>query len=112
MEGGTTIPYAMDKLQDRGHFFVAPGIKVYEGQIVGEHNRENDLVVNVTKTKKLTNMRASGSDDKAKLAPPVNLSLEQFMEYIEKDEYLEVTPESLRIRKIFLKENQRRKVHA
>src|SRR5690606_580259 len=109
MEGGTTIPYAMDKLQDRGHFFVSPGADVYEGQIVGEHNRENDLVVNVTKTKKLTNMRASGSDDKAKLAPPVDMSLEQFMEYIERDEYLEVTPESLRIRKIILKENMRKK---
>lgn len=112
MEEGTTIPYAMDKLQDRGHFFVGPGSKVYEGQIVGEHNRESDLVVNVTRTKKLTNMRASGSDDKARLAPPVNLSLEQFLEYIEKDEYLEVTPESLRIRKIYLKENERRKAHA
>lgn len=109
MEGGTTIPYAMDKLQDRGHFFVGPGIPVYEGQIVGEHNRENDLVVNVTKTKKLTNMRASGSDDKTKLAPPTDLSLEQFMEYIEQDEYLEVTPVSLRIRKIILKENMRKK---
>src|SRR5690554_1264539 len=109
MESGTTIPYAMDKLQDRGHFFVGPGVNVYEGQIVGEHNRENDLVVNVTKTKKLTNMRASGSDDKTKLAPPVDLSLEQYMEYIEQDEYLEVTPESLRIRKIILKENMRKK---
>lgn len=110
MEGGTTIPYAMDKLQDRGHFFVGPGNEVYEGQIVGEHNRETDLVVNVTRTKKLTNMRASGSDDKTKLAPPVEMSLEQFMEYIEQDEYLEVTPESMRIRKIYLKENQRKKV--
>ncbi len=110
MEGGTTIPYAMDKLQDRGHFFVGPGKNVYEGQIVGENNRENDLVVNVTRTKKLTNMRASGSDDKAKMAPPVEMSLEQFMEYIEQDEYLEVTPESLRIRKIYLKENERKKV--
>lgn len=109
MESGTTIPYAMDKLQDRGHFFVGPGVNVYEGQIVGEHNRENDLVVNVTKTKKLTNMRASGSDDKTKLAPPVDLSLEQYMEYIEQDEYLEVTPESLRIRKIILKENMRKR---
>ncbi len=109
MESGTTIPYAMDKLQDRGHFFVGPGSPVYEGQIVGEHTRENDLVVNVTKTKKLTNMRASGSDDKVKLAPPMDLSLEQYMEYIEQDEYLEVTPESLRIRKIILKENLRKK---
>ena len=109
MESGTTIPYAMDKLQDRGHFFVGPGQAVYEGQIVGEHTRENDLVVNVTKTKKLTNMRASGSDDKVKLAPPIDMSLEQYMEYIETDEYLEVTPESLRIRKIILKENMRKK---
>lgn len=110
MEGGTTIPYALDKLQDRGHFFVGPGHPVYEGQIVGEHNRETDLVVNVTRTKKLTNMRASGSDDKAKLAPPMDLSLEQFMEYIEQDEYLEVTPENLRIRKIHLTENARKRV--
>ncbi|GAA5222151.1 translational GTPase TypA [Membranihabitans marinus] len=109
LEAGTTIPYAMDKLQDRGRFFVGPGIDVYQGQIVGEHNRDNDLVVNVTKTKKLSNMRSSGADDKVKLAPPIDLSLEQFMEYIEDDEYLEITPESLRIRKIFLKEHERKK---
>lgn len=109
MESGTTIPYAMDKLQDRGLFFVGPGAEVYEGQIVGEHSRDSDLVVNVTKTKKLTNMRASGSDDKVKLAPPLDLSLEQYMEYIEKDEYLEVTPESLRLRKILLKEHERKR---
>ncbi|WP_236975841.1 translational GTPase TypA [Membranihabitans maritimus] len=109
MEGGTTIPYAMDKLQDRGKFFVGPGKEVYEGQIVGEHTRDNDLVVNVTKTKKLTNMRSSGADDKAKLAPPIEMSLEQNMEYIADDEYLEVTPENYRLRKIFLKEHERKK---
>lgn len=108
-EPGTTIAYALDKLQDRGIFFVGPQVGVYEGQIVGEHARDNDLVVNVTKTKKLTNMRASGSDDKASLAPPTEMSLEQFMEYIKEDEYVEVTPKSIRLRKIFLKEHERKK---
>ena len=108
-EGGTTIPYAMDRLQDRGLFFVGPGAEVYEGQIVGENNREDDLVVNVTRTKKLTNIRAAGSDDKVKLAPPLDFSLEQYMEYLKEDEYLEVTPENLRLRKIFLKEHERKR---
>ena len=109
METGSSIPYAMDKLQDRGTFFVPPGVDVYEGQVIGEHIRENDLVINVTKTKKLTNMRASGSDDKVKLPPPLVFSLEQFMEYIGDDEYMEVTPASLRLRKIYLKEHERKK---
>lgn len=109
LETGSSIPYAMDKLQDRGTFFIPPGIDVYEGQVIGEHIRENDLVINVTKTKKLTNMRASGSDDKVKLAPPLVFSLEQFMEYIGDDEYLEVTPVNLRLRKIYLKEHERKK---
>jgi len=102
MDTGTAIAYALDKLQDRGIFFIEPGEKVYRGQVVGEHTRQNDIVINVCKTKKLTNMRAAGSDAKAQIRPPRRLSLEQFMEYIQKDEYLEVTPKHLRIRKIFL----------
>lgn len=108
-ENGTTIAYALDRLQDRGDFFVGPGEEVYEGQIVGENNREDDLVVNVTRTKKLTNIRAAGSDDKMKLSPPLDFSLEQYMEYLKDDEYLEVTPEHLRLRKIYLKEHERKK---
>ncbi|MFK7950328.1 MAG: translational GTPase TypA [Saprospiraceae bacterium] len=106
---GTTIPYSMDKLQDRGKFFIAPGEEVYEGQVIGEHSRETDLVVNVTKTKKLTNMRSSGNDDKVKLAPPILFSLEEAMEYIDEDEYVEITPNSMRLRKIFLTELQRKR---
>lgn len=109
MDAGTAIPYALDKLQDRGHFFVDPGEEVYMGMIVGEHNRDSDLVVNVTKTKKLTNMRASGSDDKMKIAPAVKFSLEECMEYIQEDEYVEITPKSLRLRKIHLNENDRKR---
>ena len=102
LEEGTSIPFAIDKLQDRGFFFIDPGEKVYKGQIVGQHNRHNDLVVNVTKTKKLTNMRASGSDNNAKIAPKVDMSLEECLEYINKDEYVEVTPQNIRMRKINL----------
>ncbi len=109
LESGTTIPYALDKLQDRGRFFVMPGVPVYEGQVIGENSRDNDLVVNVTRTKKLTNMRSSGADDKAKLAPPVIFSLEEAMEYIDEDEYVECTPESIRLRKILLKEHERKR---
>ncbi len=97
---GQVLAYALDKLQDRGRFFVTPGEKVYQGQVVGEHNREGDLEVNVLKAKKLTNMRAAGSDAAVKIAPPVRFSLEEAMEYIKEDEYLEVTPASLRMRKI------------
>ncbi len=97
---GQALAYALDRLQDRGRFFVDPGDKVYKGQVIGEHSRDNDLEVNVIKGKKLTNMRASGSDDSAKLAPKLVFSLEEAMEYIRDDEYLEVTPESLRMRKI------------
>ena len=102
-ETGTTIPYAIDKLQDRGVFFVPPNEAVYQGQVIGEHIRQNDLVINVCKTKKLTNMRASGSDDKMNIAPPKQFSLEQLMEYLRDDEYLEVTPKNLRVRKISYK---------
>ena len=99
---GTSIPFAIDKLQDRGIFLVPTGVPVYQGQVIGEHIRQNDIVVNICKTKKLTNMRASGTDDKMGIAPPRIFSLEQNMEYIGQDEYLEVTPKNLRIRKIDL----------
>lgn len=100
METGQALAYALDRLQDRGRFFVEPGEKVYKGQVLGEHTRDNDLEVNVIKGKKLTNMRASGSDDKSNLAPKIVFSLEEAMEYIKDDEYLEVTPKSIRMRKI------------
>ncbi len=109
-ESGNAFAYALDKLQDRGRFFIEPQTEVYEGQVVGEHNKEGDLVVNVTKSKKLTNVRASGSDDKAQLAPPVIFSLEEALEYIKEDEYVEITPKSMRIRKILLNENDRKRV--
>lgn len=110
METGTAVAYAIDKLQDRGRFFIFPGEDVYMGQVIGENTRYDDIVVNVIKTKKLTNMRASGSDDKAVLTPPVRFSLEEAMEYIVSDEYIEVTPKSMRIRKILLDENDRKRV--
>ena len=106
---GKTIPFALNKLQDRGSFFVKPGVEVYEGQVIGESTRADDLVINVTKTKKLTNMRSSGADDKVKLAPPQLFSLEEAMEYIYDDEYVEVTPESIRLRKILLGEKDRKR---
>lgn len=109
MESGTAIPYAIDKLQDRGNFFVSPNEPIYAGQVIGEHIRQDDLVINITKTKKLTNMRASGSDDKVSIVPAVKYSLEEYMEYIIDDEYLEITPLSLRLRKILLDENDRKR---
>ena len=109
MDQGKAIPYALDKLQDRGTFFIDPGEDVYEGEIVGQNTRSGDIVVNVTKEKKLTNMRAAGSDDKARIAPAVKFSLEEALEYIQKDEYVEVTPHHLRLRKIILSEAERRK---
>ncbi|MCU0410723.1 MAG: translational GTPase TypA [Bacteroidales bacterium] len=109
METGMAVAYAIDKLQDRGRFFIFPGEDVYMGQVIGENTRQDDLVVNVTKTKKLTNMRASGSDDKALLSPPVRFSLEEAMEYIAADEYIEITPKSMRLRKIMLDENDRKR---
>ena len=108
MEKGQTTAYSIDKLQDRGKFFVDPGVDVYEGQIVGEHIRDNDLVVNLVKGKQLTNMRASGSDDNTRIAPAIKFSLEECMEYIQADEYIEVTPKSIRLRKIYLTENERK----
>ena len=111
MESGTAFAYAIDKLQDRGKFFIYPQDEVYAGQVVGEHVHENDLVINVTKSKKLTNMRASGSDDKARIIPPVIFSLEEALEYIKEDEYVEVTPKSMRMRKIILDENERKRAN-
>jgi GTP-binding protein len=109
MDTGVGTGYAIDKLQDRGVFFVDPGEDIYEGQVVGEHSRSNDLVVNILKGKKLTNMRASGSDDNVKIAPKQTFSLEEALEYIQKDEYLEVTPKNIRMRKIYLNENERKR---
>ena len=111
MESGTAFAYAIDKLQDRGKFFIYPQEEVYAGQVVGEHVHENDLVINVTKSKKLTNMRASGSDDKARIIPPVIFSLEEALEYIKEDEYVEVTPKSMRMRKIILDETERKRAN-
>ncbi len=111
MESGTAFAYAIDKLQDRGRFFISPQEEVYAGQVVGEHIHENDLVINVTKSKKLTNMRASGSDDKARIVPPIIFSLEEGLEYIKEDEYLEVTPKSMRMRKIILDELERKRAN-
>ncbi len=109
MELGTSIPFSLNNLQERGTFFIAPGESIYEGQVIGENSRANDLVVNVTKTKKMSNMRSSGADDKVKLAPPKQFSLEECLEYIQSDEYVEVTPENLRMRKILLKETDRKR---
>jgi GTP-binding protein len=111
METGLVYAYALDKLKDRGVFFIDPQEEVYAGQVVGENSRPGDLVVNVTRSKKLTNMRASGSDDKVKLAPPIRFSLEETLEYIQEDEYVEVTPVSLRLRKILLNENKRKQAN-
>ena len=112
MEKGQAIPYSIDKLQERGKFFVDPGEDIYEGQVIGENSRGEDMVVNVTKTKKLTNVRASGSDDKARIVPAIKFSLEEALEYIQKDEYVEVTPKNLRLRKILLTEVERKRAKA
>ncbi|MDE6462236.1 MAG: translational GTPase TypA [Muribaculaceae bacterium] len=109
MESGTAYAYAIDKLQDRGRFFIFPQEEVYAGQVVGENAKDNDIVVNVTKSKKLTNMRASGADDKARIVPPVVFSLEEALEYIKADEYVEVTPHHIRLRKIILDELERKR---
>jgi GTP-binding protein len=108
-ETGNAYAYALDKLQDRGKFFIEPQTNVYEGQVVGEHSKEGDLIVNVTRAKKMSNVRASGTDDKAQLAPPIIFSLEEALEYIKEDEYVEVTPKFTRIRKILLNENERKR---
>ena len=109
MENGTAIPYSIDKLQERGKFFIDPGEDIYEGQVIGENSRQDDMTVNVTKTKKLSNVRSAGADDKAKIVPAIKFSLEEALEYIQKDEYVEVTPNHLRIRKIHLKEVDRKR---
>ena len=110
METGPGTAYTIDKLQDRGRFFVDPGEEVYMGQVIGEHTRDNDLVINIQKLKKLTNMRASGTDDAVRIAPKVQFSLEECLEYIQKDEYVEVTPKAIRMRKIYLDENERKRM--
>ena len=109
METGKSIPYSINNLQERGKFFVGPNEDVYEGQVVGENSRPGDLVVNLIKTKKLTNIRAAGSDDKLKLVPPIRFTLEEALEYIQEDEYVEVTPNTIRLRKILLKEHERKR---
>ena len=109
MEQGVGTPYSIDKLQDRGRFFVDPGVDVYIGQVIGEHTRGTDLLVNIQKGKKLSNVRAAGSDTNVKIAPAIKLSLEETLEYIQKDEYVEVTPKSIRMRKIYLDENERKR---
>ncbi|MBK7408258.1 MAG: translational GTPase TypA [Saprospirales bacterium] len=109
METGKAIPYSINNLQERGRFFIDPNEEIYEGQVVGENSRPGDLVINVTKTKKLTNIRASGSDDKVRLVPPLRFTLEEALEYIQDDEYVEVTPKSIRLRKVYLKEHDRKK---
>ncbi len=110
METGKAIPYSIFNLQERGRFFIEPNEDIYEGQVVGENSRPGDLVVNLTKTKKLTNIRAAGADEKIKLTPPVRFSLEEALEYIMEDEYVEVTPKSIRLRKIYLKEHERKRL--
>jgi len=109
MENGNSIPFSINNLQDRGKFFIAPNVPIYEGQVIGENSKNNDLVVNVTKTKQLTNMRKSGTDAKVRIVPPILFSLEEALEYIQEDEYVELTPESIRLRKIYLKENERKR---
>tara|TARA_B100001287_G_scaffold133760_2_gene112632 strand:+ start:2118 stop:3914 length:1797 start_codon:yes stop_codon:yes gene_type:complete len=109
MEKGKSIPYSLSNLQERGKFFVDPNEDIYEGQVIGENSRADDLVVNITKTKKLTNMRSSGADDKVKIAPAIQFSLEEALEYIQADEYVEVTPSTIRLRKVLLTENERKR---
>ena len=109
MEKGKAIPYSIDKLQDRGKFFVEPNTEIYEGQVIGENSRGDDMCVNVTKEKKQSNVRSSGNDEKARIIPPIIFSLEEALEYIQKDEYVEVTPKSIRLRKIYLTETDRKR---
>ncbi|MGE0569157.1 MAG: translational GTPase TypA, partial [Bacteroidia bacterium] len=104
------IVYSIDKLQDRGRFFVDPGEEIYPGMVIGEHIRPDDLVINICTEKKLTNMRASGSDEKMRIAPKIRFSLEEALEYIQNDEYVEITPNHIRMRKIILDENERKRV--
>jgi GTP-binding protein len=110
LEAGNSFAYALNKLQDRGKFFIEPGEDVYAGQVIGENSRDGDLVINVTKSKKMSNMRSSGADDKVRLAPPIKFSLEEALEYIQNDEYVELTPKSIRLRKIYLNETDRKRM--
>ena len=109
LETGTSIAYSIDKMQDRGRFFVNPGEDVYAGQVIGEYTRLDDLTINIIRTKKMSNMRASGSDEKTSIAPAIKFSLEEAMEYIRNDEYIEVTPKNMRLRKILLNEHDRKR---
>jgi GTP-binding protein len=111
METGTAYAYSIDKLQDRGKFFIDPGEDVYAGQVIGEHVHDKDLVINVTKAKQLTNVRASGSDEKAKVVPKTEMSLEECLEYIKADEYVEVTPQNIRMRKVILDHLERKRAN-
>ena len=111
LETGTAYAYSIDKLQDRGKFFIDPGEEVYAGEVVGEHVHDNDLVINVTKAKQLTNVRASGSDEKARVIPKVVMSLEECLEYIKGDEYVEVTPKNMRMRKVLLDHLERKRAN-
>ena len=108
-EAGTATPYSIDKLQDRGRFFIDAGVEVYGGQILGENSRADDLVINVCEAKKLTNHRSSGADDSTRIAPKIDFSLEEYMEYIGEDERIEVTPENIRLRKVHLDHNVRKR---
>ena len=109
MEKGKSIPFSLNNLKERGKFFVDPNEDIYEGQVIGENSRGNDLVVNITKTKKMSNMRSSGADEKVKIVPAIRFSLEEALEYIQSDEYVEVTPSKIRLRKVFLKEHERKR---
>ena len=109
LETGKAIPYSINNLQDRGRFFIPANAEIYEGQVIGENSRPGDLTINITKTKKLSNMRSAGADDKMRIAPPIEFSLEEALEYIQSDEYVEVTPQSIRLRKVFLKETERKR---
>ena len=109
METGTSVAYSIDKLQNRGKFFIEPNEKIYAGQVIGENKRYDDIIINVIKTKKQSNIRAAGSDEKVSIAPAIKLSLEEAMEYIGEDEYVEVTPKSIRLRKILLGEHERKR---
>lgn len=109
LETGKAIPYSINNLQDRGRFFIPPNREIYEGQVIGENSRPGDLTINITKTKKMSNMRSAGADDKMRIAPHIDFSLEEALEYIQSDEYVEVTPESIRLRKMLLREAERRR---
>ena len=109
-EKGVATPYSMDKLKDRCNYFINPGEEIYTGQIVGEHIKPGDMVINICTAKQMTNFRAAGKDDNSVLAPPIQVSLEEAMEYIQADEYVEITPDNIRLRKVYLDENERKRM--